>query len=74
MNESLFTCIVPIITAIVVRLYRSNSVVEATIVAKAFFDLSSEPIRTKNKMREMMVRTMTIIPQKRPLLAREQST
>ena len=64
----------PIITAIVVSEYNSNSVEEATVMAKAWEPASLEFMRTKNTIREITVSTMTRMPQKRPLLAREQST
>ncbi len=61
-------------TANVVREYKVSSVRDATVIAASWRSLFSEWMRTKKTMREMMVKTMTKIPLKRPLLALEQST
>ncbi len=61
-------------TANVVREYKVSSVRDATVIAASWRSLFSEWMRTKKTMREMMVKTMTKMPLKRPLLALEQST
>ena len=63
----------PMTAATVATEYSKSSVIEATMIAVLCKVLSVELINTKKMMSEIMVKTMMKIPQKRPLLALEQS-
>ena len=61
-------------TANEVNVYKDSSVSEAKVIAALWVLESEDEMRTKKTIRLMIVKTMTMMPLKRPLLALEQST
>ena len=74
MSKEILTWIMPIMTATVVSEYKVSSVRDATVMAASCNPASFDEIKTKKTMREIIVQTITKMPQNRPLLALEQST